>query len=151
MSGGRVFVPSSTGNSLTAFSAAGSFLWRRSTGAYVYSSPAVSDGRVYFGSYNGVLYCVSARTGETLWSVGAGGPISGAVTLVAGVAYAGSTWGSIVAVDARSGRVLLRFPHGEYVPVSGNGGTLLLHGYSRIYAVKPLVRRGRAAREVAGR
>ena len=35
------------------------------------------------------------------------------------------------------GRVLLRFPHGEYVPVSGSGGRLLLHGYSRIYAVEP--------------
>ncbi|HSP73711.1 MAG TPA: PQQ-binding-like beta-propeller repeat protein [Gaiellaceae bacterium] len=133
---GRVFVPSSTGNSLTAFSTSGSYLWRRSTGSYVYSSPAVSRGRVYFGSYNGVLYCVSARSGSTLWTVGAGGPISGAVTLVGGVAYAGSTWGSIVGADARSGRVLLRFPHGEYVAVSGNGGTLLLHGYSRIYAVK---------------
>ena len=133
---GRVFVPSSTGNSLTAFSTSGAYLWRRSTGAYVYSSPAVSHGRVYIGSYNGVLYCLSARSGSTLWTVGAGGPISGAVTLVGGVAYAGSTWGSIVGADARSGRVVLRFPHGEYVAVSGNGGTLLLHGYSRIYAVK---------------
>ena len=32
---------------------------------------------------------------------------------------------------------LLRFPHGEYVPVSGSGGRLLLHGYSRLYAVEP--------------
>lgn len=134
---GRVFVPSSDGDSLTAFSTGGAYLWRRSTGSYVYSSPAVSHGRVYFGSYNGLLYCVSAATGSTLWTVGAGGPISGAVTLVGGVAYAGSTHGSIVGADARSGRVLLRFPHGEYVAVSGNGGTLLLHGYSRIYAVKP--------------
>lgn len=137
VAGGRVFVPSSDGDSLTAFSTSGATLWRRSTGSYVYSSPAVSDGRVYFGSYNGVLYCLDAATGSTLWTVGAGGPISGAVTLVGGVAYAGSTWGSIVGADARSGRVLLRFPHGEYVAVSGNGGTLLLHGYSRLYAVKP--------------
>ncbi len=32
---------------------------------------------------------------------------------------------------------LLRFPHGEYVPVSGNGRRLLLHGYSRVWAVEP--------------
>jgi outer membrane protein assembly factor BamB len=137
VAGGRVFVPSSTGGSLTAFTTSGRYLWSRGTGAYVYSSPAVSKGRVYVGSYNGRLYAFSARTGATLWSVGAGGPVSGAVTLVDGVAYAGSTWGSIVGADARSGRVLLRFPHGEYVAVSGNGGTLLLHGYSRLYAVKP--------------
>jgi hypothetical protein len=37
----------------------------------------------------------------------------------------------------RSGRVIFRFPHGRYVPVSGSGGRLLLHGYSRIWAVEP--------------
>jgi outer membrane protein assembly factor BamB len=134
---GRVFVPSSTGGSLTAFSTGGRRLWSRHTGSYVYSSPAVWHGRVLFGSYNGLLYCVSARSGATLWTVGAGGPISGAAVVVDGVAYAGSTWGRITGVDVRSGRVLLRFPHGEYVPVSGNGGMLLLHGYSRLYAVRP--------------
>ena len=40
-------------------------------------------------------------------------------------------------MDGRSGRVLFRFPHGQYVPVSGNGGRLLLHGYSHIWAVEP--------------
>jgi hypothetical protein len=57
--------------------------------------------------------------------------------VVAGVAYAGSTWGRITGVDAKSGRILLRFPHGEYVPVSGNGRRLLFHGYSRVWAVEP--------------
>jgi outer membrane protein assembly factor BamB len=137
ISGGRVFVPSSDGNSLTAFSLDGRYLWRRHAGGYVYSSPAVSGGRVVFGSYDGYLYCLSAASGRTVWLASAGGPVSGAAVVVAGVAYAGSTWGRITGVDVRTGRVLLRFPHGEYVPVSGNGGTLLLHGYSRIYAVKP--------------
>src|SRR5206468_10597044 len=108
----------------------------RGPGSYVYSSPAALDGRVYFGSYSGVLYCVAAGNGRTLWTVGAGGPISGAVAVVSGVAYAGSTRGSIVGADARTGRVLVRFPHGEYVPVSGAGRRLLLHGYSRLYAVE---------------
>jgi len=134
---GRVFVPSSTGGSLTAFSTGGRRLWARHTGAYVYSSPAVWAGRVVFGSYNGLLYCVSAASGRTRWAVGAGGPVSGAAVVVDGVAYGGSTRGRITGVDVSSGRVLLRFPHGEYVPVSGSGGTLLLHGYSRLYAVRP--------------
>jgi outer membrane protein assembly factor BamB len=134
---GRVFVPSSTGRSLTAFSTGGRRLWTVHTGSYVYSSPAVWAGRVYFGSYNGRLYAAAASSGRVLWSVSARGPVSGAVTVVAGVAYAGSTRGHIVGADARSGRVLLRFPHGEYVPVSGNGRRLLLHGYSRLYAVDP--------------
>ena len=134
---GRVFVPSSTGNSLTAFTTSGRYLWRVRTGGYVYSSPAVWAGRVFFGSYNGRFYSVSAKSGRVLWSVGAGGPVSGAAVVVAGVAYAGSTWGRITGVDAKSGRVVLRFPHGEYVPVSGNGRRLLLHGYSRVWAVEP--------------
>ncbi len=79
---------------------------------------------------------MAASSGRVLWSVGAGGPVSGAAVVVAGVAYAGSTYGRITGVDAKTGRVVLRFPHGEYVPVSGNGKRLLLHGYSRIWAVE---------------
>ena len=137
LASGRVFVPSSTGGSLTAFSTGGRYLWRVRTGSYVYSSPAAQGGRVFFGSYNGRLYGVNARTGRVLWSVGAGGPVSGAAVVVDRVAYAGSTHGSMVGADTRNGRVLFRFPHGEYVPVSGNGSRLLLHGYSRLYAVAP--------------
>ena len=136
VAGGRVFVPSSTGGSLTAFTTSGRYLWRVSTGAYVYSTPAVWAGRVFFGSYNGRFYSVAASSGRVLWSVGAGGPVSGAAVVVAGVAYAGSTHGRITGVRAKTGLVVLRFPHGEYVPVSGNGKRLLLHGYSRIWAVE---------------
>ena len=136
LAGGRVFVPSSTGGSLTAFSTSGRFLWRRVTGSYVYSSPAVSQGRVFFGSYNGVLYALRAADGKTLWVRHTGGPISGAAVVVDGVAYAGSFAHRILGVDVRSGRVVLDFPHGEYVPVSGGGRRLLLHGYSRLYAVQ---------------
>ena len=132
---GRVFVPSSTGNSVTAFTTGGELLWSRSTGAYVYSSPAVDGGRVFFGSYNGLLYAVSARTGRTLWARSTGGPISGAVVVVDGVVYAGSFAHRIVGADAATGKVLVDFPHGQYVPVSGSGRRLLLHGYSRLYAV----------------
>ena len=56
--------------------------------------------------------------------------------VVDGVAYAGSLGHQIVGVATRTGRVLVRFPHGEYVPVSGSGDRLLLHGYSRLYAVE---------------
>jgi len=134
---GRVFVPSSSGGSLSAFTTGGRFLWRRSLGSYGYSSPAVWRGRVFVGSYNGVFYAFSAASGRTLWTVGTGGAISGAAVVVDGVAYAGSFAHRIVGVDARSGRVVLNFPHGEYVPVSGDGGRLLLHGYSRLWAVAP--------------
>ncbi len=132
---GRVFVGSSDGGSMNAFTTRGRALWRRYFGSYVYSSPAVWGGRVFFGTYAGRFYALDAATGATRWSVGAGGPISGAAVVVGGIAYAGSFAHRIVGVDARRGRVVLDFPHGEYVLVSGDGRRLLLHGYSRLYAV----------------
>jgi outer membrane protein assembly factor BamB len=120
-----------------AFTTSGSRLWSVSTGAYVYGAPAVWGGRVFFGSYNGVLYCVSAATGRILWTANAGGSISGSPAVVDGIVYAGSFAHRIIGVDARSGRVVFTFPHGEYVPVSGNAGRLLLHGYASLWAVEP--------------
>jgi hypothetical protein len=35
--------------------------------------------------------------------------------------------------------VLIRFPHGHYVPVSGNGGRLLFHGYGAVFGMEPQV------------
>jgi outer membrane protein assembly factor BamB len=133
---GRVFVGSSDGGSMNAFTTGGRFLWQREFGSYVYSSPAVWHGRVFFGTYGGLFYGLSATSGRTLWAVPTGGSVSGAAVVVDGVAYAGSFAHVIVGVDALTGRVLLRFPHGEYVPVSGGGQRLLLHGYSRLYAVE---------------
>jgi outer membrane protein assembly factor BamB len=134
---GRVFVPSSTGDSLTAFSTSGRYLWRDLAGYYVYSSPAAADGVVCFGSYDGWFYGASAPTGRILWRVPTGGAISGAAVIVDGVAYAGSFSHRIFGVDVRTGRRVLTFAHGDYVPVSGNGMRLLLHGFSRLYAVEP--------------
>jgi outer membrane protein assembly factor BamB len=78
-----------------------------------------------------------SRSGVLRWQVRVGGAISGAPVIVDGVAYTASFGDRTVGVDVRTGRVIFRFPHGRYVPVSGNGGRLLLHGYSRIWAVEP--------------
>jgi outer membrane protein assembly factor BamB len=134
---GRVFVPSSTGNSLTAFSTRGHYLWRDTAGYYVYSSPAVADGVVCWGSYTGAFYGSSAATGRILWRINTGGPVSGAAVIVDGVAYVGSFSHRIIGVNLHTGRRLVTFPHGQYVPVSGNGARLLFNGFSRIYAVEP--------------
>jgi outer membrane protein assembly factor BamB len=135
VAGGRVFVGSSDGGSMSAFSTGGRLLWSRDFGTYVYSSPAVWDGRVFFGTYGGWFYGLSAASGATQWSVPLGGPVSGAAVVVNGVAYAGSFSHRIVGVEARTGRIVLNFPHGEYVPVSGDASRLLLHGFSRLFAV----------------
>jgi outer membrane protein assembly factor BamB len=134
---GRVFVTSSTGGSATAFSTSGRRLWSLGTGSYVYSSPAVWNGRVYVGSYNGTLYCVSASSGSVRWRYSTAGAIAGAPTVVAGVVYFSNRQHRIYGVSARTGKRLLRFHDGAFVPVSGNARRLLLHGFSRLYAVEP--------------
>ena len=132
---GRVFAPSRDMGALYAFTTSGHYLWHVSTGGLVYTAPAVWGGRVYFGSYTGYLYCVQAATGRVLWTLNAGGRISGSPTVVAGIVYAGTFAHRIVGADARTGRQLFSFPHGEYVPVSGNRGRLLLYGWSNLWAV----------------
>jgi outer membrane protein assembly factor BamB len=134
---GRIFVPSSTGGSLTAFSTRGSRLWSVGTGAYVYASPAVWNGRVYVGSYTGVFYCLSAASGGRIWSFPTGGAIGGASSIVDGIVYFANRQHRIYGLNARTGRQVFRFPDGAFVPVSGNGRRLLLHGFSRLYAVEP--------------
>lgn len=134
--GGRVFVPS-VAYSFWAFSTSGRSLWHVTTGAYVYSSPAVAQGVVCFGSYNGDFYGVSAGSGRVLWRIYTGGAISGAAAIVDGVAYVGSFSHRIFGVNLHTGRRIFTFPHGQYVPVSGNGMRLLLNGFSRVYAVEP--------------
>ena len=136
VAGGHVFVPSSDGDTMNAFSIGGRHLWTVHTGAYVYSSPAVWAGRVFFGSHNGVLYCVSAASGRIIWSFSSGAPISASPAVVANVVYFSNLRNGIYGLDARTGRRLLRFRDGQYVAVAGNGGRLLLHGYSRLYAVE---------------
>lgn len=138
---GRVFAPS-VFSGLSALSArTGRLLWRIPVGAYLYSSPAYYRGRVYFGTYEAAVYSVDARTGRVAWRRSTGAPVSGAVVVVAGVAYAASFNNRITAWHWRSGRKLWTFPHGRYVPVSGNGGRLLIHGVRRLWAVEPKRRR----------
>jgi outer membrane protein assembly factor BamB len=136
-SGGRLFVPS-VFSGLSALSArTGRLLWRIPAGAYLYSSPAVFRNRVYFGTYAARVYCASARSGRILWSRAAPGRVSGAVEIVAGLAYAATLEKRIVAYHWRTGHEAWRFEAGQYVPVSGNGVRLLLHGTAKIWAVEP--------------
>jgi hypothetical protein len=67
--------------------------------------------------------------------------VSGAVEVVGGLVFAGSLEGRITAWTWRTGRTRWTFPNGKYVPVSANGGRLLVHGLTRIWALEPRRRR----------
>jgi outer membrane protein assembly factor BamB len=96
----------------------------------------VYKGRVYFGAYNGLVYAVAAHSGRVLWTQGAGGRVSGAVQVVDGLVYAASLEGRTSAWNWKTGNTAWTFPHGKYVPVSGSGERLLLHGEKSLYAVE---------------
>jgi outer membrane protein assembly factor BamB len=137
VAGGRVFAPS-VFSGLSALSArTGRLLWRIPSGAYLYSSPAAYRGRVYFGTYAGLVYCASASSGRILWRASSGGRVSGAVEVVGGLVYAASLENRTTAWNWRTGRQVWSFPHGRYVPVSGNASRLLIHGAKQIWAVVP--------------
>ena len=141
VAGGRVFAPS-VFSGLSALSAkSGRLLWRISAGSYVYSSPAAYKGRVYFGAYNGLVYAVSAGSGHVLWTRPAGGRVSGAVQVVDGLVYAASLEGRTTAWNWKTGNTAWTFPHGKYVPVSGSGERLLLHGATELFALEHKRRR----------
>jgi outer membrane protein assembly factor BamB len=139
---GRVFAPS-VFSGLSALSArTGRLLWRVPVGRYLYSSPAVYRGSVYFGTYERLVYRVDARSGRILWTRSTGGgAVSGAVQVVAGRVYAATLRRRTTAWHWRTGRRVFTFPHGEYVPVSGNGARLILHGTTAIWAVEPARRK----------
>lgn len=138
---GRVFVPS-VFSGLSALSArTGRLLWRVPVGSYLYGSPAAYKGRVYFGTHGGSVYAVNASTGRVLWTRSAGGRVSGAAQVVGDLVYASSLEGRISAWNPRTGRRVWTFPEGMYVPISGSGERLLLHGRHDIWAVEEKRRR----------
>jgi outer membrane protein assembly factor BamB len=135
---GRVYAPS-VFSGMSALSArTGRLRWRVPVGDYLYSSPAVYRNSVYFGTYEGLVYRVDARSGRILWTRSAGGgAVSGAVQVVGGLVYAATLRHRTTAWHWRTGRTRWRFRQGKYVPISGNGERLLVHGATRIWALEP--------------
>ncbi|MGH2945224.1 MAG: PQQ-binding-like beta-propeller repeat protein [Solirubrobacteraceae bacterium] len=143
---GRVYIGSTNGRMYSFSSATGRLAWSRSTGSYVYSSPAVAHvpggaPTVYFGSYDGTFYALDARSGGTRWTYRDGGAISGAPTVVGNIVYY-SNWGerNTTALGARTGQRVWTSGRGAYNPVISNGDTIYLTGFSSIAAFQPKTR-----------
>jgi outer membrane protein assembly factor BamB len=140
---GRVYLGNTDGRMYSFSAASGKLAWARSTGAYVYSSPAVaqipgSQPMVWFGSYNGTFYAVDARTGATRWTFRSGGRILGGATVVGNIVYFSdygrrATYGLV----ADTGRRVWTFPRGAFNPVISDGRAIFLTGHSAIYKLWP--------------
>ncbi|MCB1228231.1 MAG: PQQ-binding-like beta-propeller repeat protein, partial [Verrucomicrobiales bacterium] len=67
---GRLFVPSNTRDSVTAFDLkSGGKLWEFVTEGPLRFAPVALEDRVVFGSDDGHLYCVDPKTGALKWKV----------------------------------------------------------------------------------
>ncbi len=140
---GRVFLGNTDGRVYAYDAATGHLDWAVQTGAYVYSSPAVTNApglgpTVYLGSYNGTFYAINARSGQISWSFNAHGRISGSATIIGRVVYFAAlgrhrTFG----LGISTGRVLFELGTGSFDPVISDGEHIYLTGYSGLYALTP--------------
>jgi outer membrane protein assembly factor BamB len=141
---GRVYMGNTDGRVYSFSASSGKLAWSKSTGGYVYASPAVAQvpgGRplVYIGSYSGRFYALDARSGAVRWSRGGNGKISGGATVIGDIVfYADLGKRRTIGLDARSGRKVYEHPRGSYNPVVSDGETIYLTGYHAMYGLQPM-------------
>jgi len=140
---GRVFLGNTDGRVYAYDASTGKLDWAVQTGAYVYSSPAVTNApglgpTVYVGSYDGNFYALDARSGHVSWTFNAHGRISGSATVVGRTVYFADlgqhrTYG----LGISTGRVLFEMDTGAFDPVISDGTNIYLTGYSSLYGLAP--------------
>jgi outer membrane protein assembly factor BamB len=140
---GRVFLGNTDGRAYAYDAYSGKLDWAVQTGAYVYSSPAVTDApglgpTVYIGSYSGTFYAIDARSGQVRWRFDAHGRISGSPTIIGRIVYLADlgnhhTYG----LGISTGRVLFEADTGAFDPVISDSEHLYLTGYTALYGLAP--------------
>jgi eukaryotic-like serine/threonine-protein kinase len=105
----RIFVPSADRN-LYAIDKSGNEVWRFTTGAALWSEPALSQDEtvVYQTSLDHHVYAIDVQSGEEIWRTNLNGAIVGTPTMSEDgrILYIGSFAGEMYAVDAQSGAIL---------------------------------------------
>ena len=140
---GRVFLGNTDGRIYAYDASTGKLDWAVQTGAYVYSSPAVTNApglgpTIYLGSYSGTFYALNARSGQISWQFNTHGRISGSATIIGRIVYFSDlgehrTYG----LGISTGRVLFTLPTGAFDPAISDGKNLYLTGYTGLYAFAP--------------
>jgi outer membrane protein assembly factor BamB len=140
---GRVFLGNTDGRVYAYDASTGALDWAVQTGAYVYSSPAVTNTpglgpTVYIGSYDGTFYAINARSGHVSWTFNGHGRISGSPTIIGRIVYFSDlgthrTYG----LGISTGRVLFEKNTGAFDPVISDGNNIYLTGESGLYGLAP--------------
>jgi outer membrane protein assembly factor BamB len=140
---GRVFLGNTDGRVYAYDQNTGKLDWAVQTGAYVYSSPAVTNApglgpTIYLGSYDGTFRALNARTGHVDWQFDAHGKISGSATIVGRTVYFADlgthrTYG----LGISTGRLSFELNTGSFDPVISDGKNIYLTGLTGLYALAP--------------
>jgi outer membrane protein assembly factor BamB len=140
---GRVYLGNTDGRVYAYDASSGRLDWAVQTGAYVYSSPAVTNApglgpTIYVGSYDGTFYALNARSGAIAWKFDAHGKISGSPTIIGRTVYFADlgthrTYG----LGISTGRVSFQLNTGAFDPVISDGKNIYLTGLSGLYAFAP--------------
>jgi outer membrane protein assembly factor BamB len=140
---GRVFLGNTDGRIYAYDASTGKLDWAVQTGAYVYSSPAVTNApglgpTIYIGSYDGTFYAINARSGHISWRYSTHGRISGSATIVGRYVYFADlgehrTYG----LGISTGHVDFEMNTGSFDPVISDGKDIYLSGYTGLYALEP--------------
>jgi outer membrane protein assembly factor BamB len=140
---GRIFLGNTDGRVYAYDAFTGKLDWAVQTGAYVYSSPAVTNApglgpTIYLGSYDGTFYALNARSGHIAWKFNAHGKISGSPTIVGRTVYFADlgthrTYG----LGISTGRQSFETNTGSFDPVISDGKNIYLTGLTGLYALTP--------------
>jgi len=84
--------------------------WVATTGARIWSSPAVRDGTVFVGSDDHNVYAFGGDGGEQQWCFETGDAVRSSPTVRDGTVFVGSGDGTVYAIDAETGE--RRWTHG---------------------------------------
>jgi outer membrane protein assembly factor BamB len=141
---GRVYLGGLDGRVYSYEEKTGTLAWSQSTGAEVYSSPAVADTphappTVFVGSQDKRFYALDAKTGAVRWEHYLNGNILGSPSVVDRTVYVSVIGPNIgtFAYAVKKGQKVWYNDQGEYNPVISDGQRIYLTGTSTIRAFEP--------------
>jgi len=151
---GRVYLGSIDSRVYSFNQEDGSLAWSQSTGAEVYSGPALAEtpgapATVFIGSADKYFYALDARTGAIRWKQFTEGIILGAASVIGDVAYVGiiGPMNGTIGYDAKTGKEVFRHDLGEYNPAITDGHWLYLTGASILRAFPPELSKKQKAKQ----
>jgi len=143
---GRVYLGNTDGKVYSFSTKDGALAWTKTTGSYVYSSPAIAEPKpnrqtVFIGSYDGNFYALNARDGTVRWRYSAGNKISGGATVIDRIVYfAVLDAHETVGLDTVTGKAVFHDESGSFNPVISDGHRVFLTGYSSLQSLRPKLR-----------